>query len=131
VCVLLTAEDEFGLALTLSRRSPHGKCHAEQDGHDAQGNQQRRHRVAALAGRHGRLIRISVVAEAVLPSTIRRVTVTVNVPSAVYTCEVEPPDVVTSTSSPKSHEYDSMVPVSVTPIAVAVNVQRWPAVVAV
>src|SRR6187455_1306131 len=104
MCVLLSSEDQFGLALTLSHRAPHWKRHAEHDGHDAQPDEQRRHRVAPLAGRHGRLIRISVVAEAVLPSTIRRVTVTVNFPSSVYTCEVTPLDVVTSTSSPKSHE---------------------------
>jgi hypothetical protein len=80
--VLLTAKDEFSLALTLRRRAPDRKRHAQQDGHDAQPNEQCRHGVAALVG-HGSAIKISVVAVDVLPSMVSIVTVTVNVPSAV------------------------------------------------
>jgi hypothetical protein len=83
VCVLLAAKDQLSLALTLCRSLPDRQRDAQHDGHHAQPDEQGRHRIAALAARHGRSMRISVVADALLPSTIWMVTVTVNFPSDV------------------------------------------------
>jgi hypothetical protein len=123
----LAPEYELGFPFALRHRSPGRKRGGQHDAHHAECHEQRRHRIAALRiANHGR--RICVLPIAVLPSTVRTVTVTVYVPAAVYTWAVVLPDVVTSSEpSPKSQVYDwigAVVVPSPPPVTVAVNVQR-------
>ena len=46
--VLLPPKNELGFLLTLCRMLPNGHDDGEQDGHDAQCDEQNRHRIAVL-----------------------------------------------------------------------------------
>jgi hypothetical protein len=77
VRVLFAAEDQLGFAFALHRSAPHRVRGAEHDRHHAHPDEERGHRIAALAPCHGNLTRISVDVDAVRPSGIVTVSLTV------------------------------------------------------